>query len=122
MSAPQRIQRRRTAGWRKPEGALYVGRGTRWGNPTRVVYNRQTRGWHAVHDNASGAGIGTWPTAAEARRFAVAAYEHHLATHPYLAADVPKLLAGRDLMCWCPAGEPCHVDVLLRLANPGAAL
>jgi hypothetical protein len=30
---PQRIQRRRTRGWRMPEGAVYVGRPTRFGNP-----------------------------------------------------------------------------------------
>lgn len=30
---PERIQRRRTAGWRMPEGAVYVGRPTRFGNP-----------------------------------------------------------------------------------------
>lgn len=29
----QRIQRRRTKGWRMPEGAVYVGRGSKWGNP-----------------------------------------------------------------------------------------
>jgi hypothetical protein len=33
MSAPQRIQRKRVKGWRMPEGAVYVGRGSRWGNP-----------------------------------------------------------------------------------------
>ena len=36
MTAPKRIQQRRTAGWRKPEGAVAVGRGTRWGNPYTV--------------------------------------------------------------------------------------
>ena len=35
MSAPKRIQRKRTKGWRMPEGAVYVGRGSRWGNPFR---------------------------------------------------------------------------------------
>ena len=30
---PQRIQLRRTAGWRKPPGAVVVARPTRWGNP-----------------------------------------------------------------------------------------
>lgn len=30
---PQRIQRKRTKGWRMPDGAIYVGRPTRWGNP-----------------------------------------------------------------------------------------
>ena len=31
--SPQRIQRKRTKGWRMPEGAVYVGRPTKWGNP-----------------------------------------------------------------------------------------
>lgn len=30
---PQRIQRRRAKGWKAPEGAVYVGRPTIWGNP-----------------------------------------------------------------------------------------
>ncbi|WP_342394587.1 DUF4326 domain-containing protein [Prescottella agglutinans] len=33
---PQRIQRRRTRGWRMPEGAVYVGRPSGWGNPFKV--------------------------------------------------------------------------------------
>lgn len=33
MTTPSRIQRRRTKGWRAPAGAIYVGRGSRWGNP-----------------------------------------------------------------------------------------
>ncbi len=32
-NAPRRIQRKRTKGWRMPEGAVYVGRGSKWGNP-----------------------------------------------------------------------------------------
>ncbi len=32
---PKRIQRRRVPGWRMPEGAVYVGRPSRWGNPWR---------------------------------------------------------------------------------------
>lgn len=31
--SPQRIQRKRTKGWRMPEGAVYVGRGSKFGNP-----------------------------------------------------------------------------------------
>lgn len=33
MSHPKRIQRQRTKGWRMPDGAVYVGRPTKWGNP-----------------------------------------------------------------------------------------
>ena len=28
-------------------------------------------------------------------------------------------LAGSDLACWCPLGQPCHADVLLEIANRG---
>ena len=38
----QRIQRRRTKGWRMPEGAIYVGRPTIWGNPYRVIRQGKT--------------------------------------------------------------------------------
>ena len=30
---PKRIQRRRTKGWRMPPGTVYIGRGSKWGNP-----------------------------------------------------------------------------------------
>jgi hypothetical protein len=29
---PKRIQRKRTKGWKMPDGAVYVGRPTKWGN------------------------------------------------------------------------------------------
>lgn len=33
---PKRIQRKRTKGWKMPEGTVYVGRPTQWGNPFAV--------------------------------------------------------------------------------------
>lgn len=33
---PVRIQRKRTKGWKMPEGAIYVGRPTVWGNPFHI--------------------------------------------------------------------------------------
>nr|WP_268825129.1 DUF4326 domain-containing protein [Mycobacteroides chelonae] len=35
---PERIQLRRTRGWRKPEGAIVVSRPSRWGNPFRIYH------------------------------------------------------------------------------------
>jgi hypothetical protein len=43
---PHRIQRQRTKGWRMPEGAVYVGRPSRWGNPFPWSCERAT--WMAV--------------------------------------------------------------------------
>lgn len=34
--SPQRIQLKRTKGWRKPEGAIVVARPSKWGNPFRL--------------------------------------------------------------------------------------
>ena len=34
---PTRIQRKRTKGWRKPAGAIYVGRPSQWGNPFKTA-------------------------------------------------------------------------------------
>jgi hypothetical protein len=36
---------------------------------------------------------------------------------PFTAEDARRELAGRNLACWCPPGEPCHADVLLEVAN-----
>ncbi|MEU8590733.1 DUF4326 domain-containing protein [Streptomyces sp. NPDC048664] len=88
---PRRIQRRRTAGWRAPQSAVYVGRPSRWGNP------------YAVRDHDA--------------EQAVCLFRTHIEASPDLRAAVRAHLAGRDLMCWCPPGTPCHADVLLTIAN-----
>ena len=116
---PKRMQRRREKGWRKPEGAVYVGRGSRWGNPLIVCEE--------------------WPTADEVVRLFRDLVEHGEAwwtsdpgtrwekrnrwrlegqERRWLNPDaIRRDLAGRDLMCWCPEGQACHADVLLAVAN-----
>jgi hypothetical protein len=95
---PVRIQRNRTRGYRLPEGAIYVGRPTRWGNPYRIE-------------------LGTPPIRAVAlfRDYA----EQRLREEP----DWLEPLRGKDLVCWCHSDSDCHATVLLDLANrelPGA--
>lgn len=83
----ERIQRRRTKGWRMPEGAVYVGRPSRWGNPF-VMFSRMQ---------------------------AVAVFRPFATDLAKVGWFEP--LRGRDLACWCPLDQPCHADVLLELAN-----
>ena len=121
MTAPKRIQRRRTKGWRMPEGAVYVGRPTAWGNPDRVGDQWMPTASFPVFVER---GI----NAAEATQaFAI---RMTWGDHP---ASWLAPLRGHDLACWCqlcprhadglPLGEscadcaPCHADVLLELAN-----
>lgn len=100
---PERVQFRRTKGWRKPEGVVYVGRPTIYGNP-----------YHVDHvDRRS-------PTRARQHQRAVDSYRTWLAAHPALLAEMVENLRGRDLGCWCPIDLPCHADVLLELVNAPA--
>jgi Domain of unknown function (DUF4326) len=89
---PNRIQRKRTAGWKMPDGAIYVGRGSRWGNPYRV-------GSCLIPDAET----------------AVAVFR---ANFP-VCLDLSEL-RGKTLACWCKVGSACHGDVLLELANTPA--
>ena len=57
---PKRIQRRRTRGWRMPEGAIYVGRPTKWGNPYLVgPYSQKGAVWRYADLIDMCAGFGT---------------------------------------------------------------
>lgn len=89
----RRIQRRRSAGWRTPLEAVYVGRPTRFGNP--------------------------YPVAEHGRAAAVELYRAHLAQNPDLIAAARTELRGKPLACWCPLTVPCHADVLIEIANEG---
>lgn len=78
-----------------PEGAVYVGRPTKWGNP-----------WTAV---------GRW-TAEDVTKLYADAFAGRLRWAARLMPDLSEL-RGHDLACWCPLDQPCHADVLLELAN-----
>lgn len=89
--SPKRIQRKRTKGWKMPEGAVYVGRPTIWGNP------------HAVHNGDRARAVANYRQAIEESKIAV--------------PMIQRELHGKDLACWCPLDQPCHADVLLEIAN-----
>jgi len=128
-----RIQRRRTKGWRMPEGAVYVGRPSIYCNPFWLdgftgcgcMYTRSSvmvieaptkwtradlltcyRAW--VQDREIPWPHGLMPGALKNGRY-------QLPTPP--APLEIASLRRRDLACWCPLDVPCHADVLLELAN-----
>ena len=100
---PKRIQRQRVKGWRMPPGAIYVGRPSRWGNHIKVgdygksPQARRTAHWLAVLDFEKSI---EWNPEGEAYKEAAR-----------------RELRGHDLACFCRLDEPCHADVLLRIAN-----
>lgn len=114
---PQRIQRQRTKEWQVPDGAVDVGRGTRWDNPYRPVH---TDKGYVVQDNngVRYPGYGPFISVTGAIRDCVRLY--HEVEVDYGLTDLDEIvesLAGKDLVCSCPLDQPCHADVLLWVAN-----
>lgn len=87
MTVPVRIQRRRVKGWRMPDGARYVGRGTRWGNPYTV----------ATHGEMALPMYRDWLR------------EQLLGDQAFL----DPLMDCTALACFCPLDRSCHVDYLI---------
>lgn len=70
---------------------VYIGRGSKWGNPFTHLGSEMTRA------------------------DAIESYEAWLKEQPELMAALPEL-AGKVLGCYCKP-LACHGDVLVRLAN-----
>src|SRR5699024_6725312 len=86
-----RVQRKRTRGWTKPEGAVYVGRGSRWGNPYAI--SRDLPPVWVVSGPGVHSSCLTYRRAAET---AVGAYRDWLNTNPEHVEEARRHLAGQD--------------------------
>lgn len=127
---PQRIQLRRTKGWRMPPNTVKVDRTTKWGNPWPA--DHEGTAMHCLSIGLSGQDATDRKSAAVDlyRRWVTGGKVNELVSK-FLARptrDAPLLrhiqrdLRGKNLACWCKlpnAGEPdvCHAAVLLELAN-----
>ncbi|MBI5950208.1 MAG: DUF4326 domain-containing protein [Chloroflexi bacterium] len=131
----QRIQRKRTRSWKMPENTIYVGRPTRFGNPFIVRPSLYGDKYQVAHESDHIGAIAEFTTKREAQTEAVRLFEKwfnnsiadigtelHDFRNKYgwggfALASVVNVLRGKNLACWCKEDEPCHADVLIRLAN-----
>jgi 5'(3')-deoxyribonucleotidase len=94
-NSPIRVQRKRVKGWKMPPNTVSVCRPNKWGNPYRV--GDDVPGLKGVPMDAEDA------------------------VHWFEILHAPTLpvheLRGKNLACFCALDQPCHADVLLRLAN-----
>lgn len=74
-----------------PAGAIYVGRGSPWGNPFKIGID------------------GT-------RQEVIAMFKVYAIARLKSEPDWLLPLQGKDLVCWC-SPQPCHADILIKLAN-----
>ena len=109
---PHRIQRKRVKGWRMPDGAVNVTRPGRWGNPFKVGAPHPKHGF---------------PMSAKET---VDLFEDGLFRYSHFDGsmldylvdlctinEIQNELKGKNLACWCKPDQPCHADVLLKIAN-----
>jgi hypothetical protein len=89
-----------------PPNTSKVDRTTRWGNPFRI-------GTDAVHPLTGRI------VQVKSAEIAVELFAHFLGTPAGapITEAAHQDLRGRNLACWCKEGQPCHGDVLLRVAN-----
>lgn len=115
----QRLQSSRRKGARRPEGSMYVGRPTKWGNPF------QHRTWgHAksviLHRQWLTGGMGALTL--ERLGFEPAEIDALFRLRSRVLTDL-HALAGHDLACWCALSTRwCHAELLLDLAVEHAEL
>jgi hypothetical protein len=106
---PARIQLRRTKGWRMPPNTLKVDRTTKWGNPFRP---------NQRHDKAYCAKLFEYMAGGYICMIDKPSPDEQRAYLKMAKKNIGQL-RGKNLACWCKAGDSCHADVLLRIANKG---
>lgn len=109
---PERIQLSRKKGWRMPPNTAKCDRTTLWGNPFRVqksVDLVQAEKWCWAIKNPQNQCIDA--------QEAVDKFRYALAFDDASKFAVRTALHGKNLACWCQPDQPCHVDVLLEVAN-----
>ena len=112
---PKRIQRKRSKGWRKPSNTVNVTRPGKWGNQfdlkteeNKLYMEREPSGLTRSKKEIA-------EVEEQARINAVQFFKSSLSIAD--KALIKKELKGKNLMCWCKEGEPCHGDILLKIAN-----
>ena len=105
-----------------PKGVRYVGRGSKFGNPFRVIDNEifyQLDGeWFHYH---YGKYADTKDVVNLFRDLLLDLNSHKVEPEIYARfrwmRDHIRDLQGKDLSCWCKKECACHADALIELAN-----
>lgn len=118
MNAATYAQRKRTRGWQAPVGAISCTRpysdtgGGRFANPLKI--GDMYPAGPAPNDG------GYLYKLIETPEDAVEFYRKRLWVWTSTQEAARRELTGKVLMCWCKAGDPCHVqDVLIPFVNEG---
>lgn len=127
-SAPIRIQRQRTRGWRMPPNTVSVTRPGKWGNPFFIINEEggpwvtdlRDRSMPVLNDEVKrllGLPLVCSLNWSSAHRGVVELFRAQCCDRSFAE------LRGKNLACWCPLTNEhggrfwCHADVILERAN-----
>lgn len=122
---PERIQRKRTKGYRMPPNTVSVTRPGKWGNPfpadnDGVMLHALSMGLDGEDptDRATAAVdiFRIWLTGGKVNELVGLMLPTGFGPAPKLRI-IQRELAGKNLACFCALDKPCHATVLLDLAN-----
>ena len=128
---PKRIVRQRIKGWKKPTNTIYVGRGTKYGNPFKLIgdiiyvdagHRRRLLDKWVFLCNGNIDGViqlyeSLFINVPEILESPVSdEYDYAYWKVQFNALNLDKI-KGKNLMCFCKEGQKCHADILLKLAN-----
>lgn len=105
-----------------PEGAVYVGRPSKWGNP--FLLSDVGRAFPSLSvEQCAGFVVNQFRDLVHVGSITLSVRQPDssrcMTTYTYPSkVEIQAELAGHDLACWCVLDGPCHADVLLELANP----
>ena len=118
MPKPRRIQRKRTKGWRMPPNTVYVGRPTVFANIWSARQLGQRRAVEMFRAWLAGERLRDYLP--DGFVIPISALLGLDCARDELLRRLPEL-RGKNLCCWCPLDQSCHVDVLLEMANTNSA-
>lgn len=134
LPASLRVQRKRTKGFKMPDNTVYVGRGSRWGNPFKLFgdmimvdagHRRKILSKWVCYGNQNpkydGGGFVAEDVVKLFRDLLMDLNSHEV--EPEVREkfkwmrDRIRDLEGKRLACWCKEENCCHADALIELAN-----
>lgn len=128
-----RVQRKRTKGYKMPKSVIYVGRGSKFGNPFKLVgdmiyvdagHRRKILDKWVYYGNQNPKYDGSFKVEDVVKLFRDLLMdlnshevEPEIRERFKYMIDRIRDLQGKKLACWCNLKNCCHADVLIELSN-----
>ena len=116
MNTPKRIQRKRTKGFRLEPNTKCVNRGTKYGNPYKVVFDKEISLTEWFVTKRNGSVIQSFKTKEDANKYSIELFNTYCEL-TFTTEEIQKDLQNKNLACFCSLDVPCHADYLLEIAN-----